>query len=75
MPAHYWSDSQYSELKDNTEDVEFNTVNKGTYEEDIALATRLSNLPLKYILNTLIPITYPGGRGTALPALETSADT
>jgi hypothetical protein len=39
-----------------------------------ALATRLSNLPPKHILNTLIPTTYPGGRGLAPPALATSPD-
>src|SRR3978361_461530 len=39
-----------------------------------ALATRLANLPPYHILNTLIPSTYPGGRGTAPPALYTSPD-
>jgi hypothetical protein len=39
-----------------------------------ALATRLSNLPPKHILNTLILSTYPGGRGSAPPALVISPD-
>jgi hypothetical protein len=39
-----------------------------------ALATGLSNLPPNHVLNTLIPTTYPGGRGSAPPVLATSPD-